>query len=168
MLCSSTLQPPSQDTCTANRGVHPCSHHHSSPRLDPQAQVSKYYGQDTCTANRGVRPCNHHHSSSTRLPCNHHPPLPSPSPLPFSHARQQYPCHCYNQCCNCWADCHAGSEGAGRRIHQVLPLVLFAGRLGSSQSAHCTNTGFSSSKLQTCGWLQKGQSHSHMESSLVW
>ena len=49
----------------------------------------------------------------------HVPPLPSPSPLPLSHGRQHYPCHCHHQCCNRWADCHGGSEGAGRRIHQV-------------------------------------------------
>ena len=28
--------------------------------------------------------------------------------------------------------------------------------------------GFGSFKLPTCDWLQKGRSHSHMESSLVW
>ena len=38
---------------------------------------------------------------------------------------------------------------------------IFAGHQGSSQSDHCTNTGFSSFKLPTCGWLQKGRSHSH-------
>ena len=38
----------------------------------------------------------------------------------------------------------------------------FAGHQGSSQSDLCTNTGFSSFKLPTCGWLQKGRSHSHM------
>ena len=38
----------------------------------------------------------------------------------------------------------------------------FAGRQGSSQSDLCTNTGFGSFKLPTCGWLQKGRSHSHM------
>ena len=30
------------------------------------------------------------------------------------------------------------------------------------------NTGFGSFKLPTCDWLQKGRSHSHIESSLVW
>ena len=51
-----------------------------------------------------------------------------------------------------------------------VPSLLFAGHQGSSQSDLCTNTGFSSFKLLTCGWLQKGRSHSHMymESSLVW
>ena len=44
----------------------------------------------------------------------------------------------------------------------------FAGRQGSSQSDPCTITGFGSFKLPTCDWLQKGRSHSHMESSLVW
>ena len=40
--------------------------------------------------------------------------------------------------------------------------LLFAGHHGSFQSDLCTNTGFGSFKLLTCGWLQKGQSHSHM------
>ena len=44
----------------------------------------------------------------------------------------------------------------------------FFGHQGSSQSDPCTITGFSSFKLLTCDWLQKGQSHSHMESSPVW
>ena len=49
-------------------------------------------------------------------------------------------------------------------------LFFFAGHQGSSQSDPRTNTGFGSFKLPTCGWLQKGRSHSHMymESSLVW
>ena len=37
----------------------------------------------------------------------------------------------------------------------------------SSQSDLCANTGFGSFKLPTCDWLQKGRSHSHTESSLV-
>ena len=45
---------------------------------------------------------------------------------------------------------------------------LTTGRQGSSQSDPCTITGFGSFKLPTCDWLQKGQSHSRMESSLVW
>ena len=44
---------------------------------------------------------------------------------------------------------------------------LFAGHQGSSQTDHRTTTGFGSFKLPTCDWLQKGRSHSHMESSLV-
>ena len=49
-------------------------------------------------------------------------------------------------------------------------FVFFAGHQRSSQSDPHTNTGFGSFKLPTCGWLQKGRSHSHMymESSLVW
>ena len=39
---------------------------------------------------------------------------------------------------------------------------LFAGHQGSSHSDLCANTGFGSFKLPTCGWLQKGRSHSHM------
>jgi len=44
--------------------------------------------------------------------------------------------------------------------------VFLADHQGSSQTDHCANTGFSSFKLPTCEWLQKGRSHSQMESSL--
>ena len=58
-------------------------------------------------------------------------------------------------------------------LYRAVPVsmwVSFAGHQGSSQSDPRTNTGFGSFKLPTCGWLQKGRSHSHMymESSLVW
>ena len=46
-------------------------------------------------------------------------------------------------------------------------FYFFAGHQGSSQSDNRTTTGFGSFKLPTCDWLQKGRSHSHMESSLV-
>ena len=46
-------------------------------------------------------------------------------------------------------------------------FCFFAGHQGSSQSDHHTITGFGSFKLLTCDWLQKGRSHSHTESSLV-
>ena len=46
-------------------------------------------------------------------------------------------------------------------------FLFFAGHQGSSQSDHRTITGFSSFKLPTCDWLQKGRSHSHTESSQV-
>ena len=53
-----------------------------------------------------------------------------------------------------------------------LHLILFchsdflADHQGISETDHHTNTGFGSFKLPTCEWLQKGRSHSQMESSL--
>ena len=78
--------------------------------------------------------------SHDRVPWSCPPSLlsPLPSPLLLSHGRQHYPCHCHHQCCNCWADCHGGSKGTGRRIHQVQngehssQLVQAARRLLSS------------------------------------
>ena len=55
-------------------------------------------------------------------------------------------------------------------LDTVLPLPFadfLTDHQGSSQSDHRTNTGFGSFKLPTCEWLQKGRSHSQMESSLV-
>ena len=46
-------------------------------------------------------------------------------------------------------------------------FFFFAGHQGSSQSDNRTTTGFGSFKLPTCDSLQKGRSHSHTESSLV-
>ena len=48
-----------------------------------------------------------------------------------------------------------------------MSIVYFAGHQGSSQSDLCANTGFGSFKFPICGWLQKGQSHSHRTWSLA-
>ena len=50
---------------------------------------------------------------------------------------------------------------------ELVNIVFLADHQGSSLSGRCTNTGFGSFKLPTCEWLQKGRSHSQMESSLV-